>query len=113
MSDPAWKQVERRVADFLGAKRNRLSGSSGRPDQSRSDSTHPDVYVETKHGAIERMLNAEGRAAIREAGKHAALEGKHPMVAIHPKGKHGFWMLIHSADFDAIAAARETAKATP
>ena len=106
MGDAAWKQWEREIARFFGAERNRLSGSSGRSDLTRSDTTHPDLYIEVKHGDISRFLNAEGRVAIQEAGKHAALEGKTPLIAIHPKGKWGFWILLHSRDFDAVARAR-------
>jgi len=50
MSDPWWKKRERQIARYIGAERNRCSGSSGRSVDSRSDSTHPTLYVETKCG---------------------------------------------------------------
>jgi len=50
MAEPWWKKRERQIARYIGAERNRCSGSSGRSVDSRSDSTHPMLYVETKCG---------------------------------------------------------------
>lgn len=111
MADKTWKRWERVVARFFGTERNRCSGSSGRIFESQSDSMHPDLYIETKFGNIARILNVEGREALRHAGEQSALEGKTPVLAIHPKGASGFWMLLHSADFDRLAASRADALA--
>ena len=106
MSDKAWKAVERRVAAFFGTLRNRCSGSSGRSDESSSDTVHPALYIETKHGDLARFLNAEGRAMVKEGVANAKAEGKRFVGALHPKGGEGFWILVHSADF--LPVAKET-----
>ena len=69
MADKAWKQMERRIAGFFGALRVPGSGSMGRRDLSRSDSTHERLFIECK--ALQRfsVLNIW-----REAAKHAAAE---------------------------------------
>jgi hypothetical protein len=43
-----WKKAERRVADLSGAPCQPLSGSSGRDDMIRSDSTHTRIFDESK-----------------------------------------------------------------
>ena len=43
-----WKRRERDAAGLFGARRQVLSGSSGRSDATSSDSTHPRLYIETK-----------------------------------------------------------------
>ena len=103
MSDRTWKAVERRVAAFFGTLRNRCSGSSGRSDESASDSIHPTLYIETKHGDLARFLNAEGRAMVVEGVANAKREGKRFVAALHPKGGEGFWILVRSDDFLPVA----------
>jgi len=103
VSDRTWKAVERRVAAFFGTLRNRCSGSSGRSDESASDTVHPTLYIETKHGDLARFMNTEGRMMM-ELGAHGAeQEGKRFVAAIHPKGEAGFWIVVHSGDFLAVA----------
>lgn len=46
---PAWKKVEERVAAFIDTRRTPLSG--GNSGHTRSDTLHPDIYAEIKHGA--------------------------------------------------------------
>jgi len=106
MADRTWKAVERRIAAFFGTRRNRCSGSSGRSDESASDTVHPTLYIETKHGDLARFLNAEGRTMIDEGLANAKAEGKRFVAALHPKSGRGFWILVHSDDF--LAVARET-----
>ena len=48
-----WKARERQAAALFGSKRQRCSGSSGREDCSRSDSTHDRLYIETKLKALD------------------------------------------------------------
>ena len=105
MADKAWKQMERRIAGFFGALRVPGSGSMGRRDLSRSDSTHERLFIECK--ALQRfsVLNIW-----REAAKHAAAEGKLPVVALHAlsrKEAGGDFLLIRTEDFDAVAAERK------
>jgi len=106
MADRVWKQVERRVAAFFGTLRNRCSGSSGRSDESASDSVHPVLYIEVKHGDLARFLNAEGRAMVADGVASAKAECKRFVGVLHPKHGEGFWILIHSGDF--LAVAKET-----
>lgn len=47
MTKSTWKKTERRVARFFGAERNPLSG--GNSKQTRSDSLHKKLFIETKH----------------------------------------------------------------
>jgi hypothetical protein len=47
----SWKRRERNAAGLFGAQRQSLSGSSGRADRTRSDSTHPSLFIETKFQA--------------------------------------------------------------
>ena len=46
-----WKHRERDAAAVFGAKRQPLSGSSGRDDLTRSDSLHKKLFIETKFKA--------------------------------------------------------------
>ena len=105
MSNKTWKNVERRVAAFFGTLRNRCSGSSGRADETSSDSVHPTLFIETKHGDLSRFLSAEGRAMVEHGQAEAKREGKRFVGCLHPKGREGFWILIHSGDF--LAAAKD------
>ena len=99
MADHAWKRRERELAALFGTKRNRLSGSSGRDCDSRSDSIHPTLYIELKHGDLTRFLNAEMRRAVKDGRHHAAAEGKRLVMAMSEKHHPGFWLLVHSDDF--------------
>jgi len=105
VSDHAWKRRERELAALFGTVRNRCSGSSGRDTESRSDSLHPTLYLELKHGDLARFLNAEMRQAMKDGRRNAAAEGKRLVLAMSEKHHPGFWMLVHSDDF--LAAAKE------
>jgi hypothetical protein len=88
-----WQRREGRVAALLGALRQPLSGSSGRGDQTASDSTHPRLFVEckyrTKHAA--RTLFDAVRRAARE-------EKKLPVLALADRGRPGVLICVHSDD---------------
>jgi len=52
-----WKRREREAARLFGAERQPLSGSGGRADRTRSDSTHDRLFIEfglSGSGATER-----------------------------------------------------------
>jgi hypothetical protein len=52
-----WKRRERQAAAIFRARRQVLSGSSGRDDRSKSDSTHESLFIETKlrvHHPVDR-----------------------------------------------------------
>lgn len=87
MGDHAWKKTERRIARYLGAERNPLSGGNAR--HSRSDSLHPKIFVETKHGKGVPKTWAAVRKLFAETAEKAAVEGKIPLVVIHEKFSAG------------------------
>jgi hypothetical protein len=103
-----WKARERQAAGLFGALRQRCSGSSGRPDCSRSDSTHPALFIETKlrasHAAV--GLFDETRALARK-------EGKTPVVILAQKNRPGLLLLIDPADLAAVAAEYAEANVIP
>jgi hypothetical protein len=84
VSDPAWKKTERKIARFFGAERN--VGSGGATPSNRSDSTHPTLHIETKHGAG----CPKGWGGIVELFEKvealAEKEGKRPLLVLHAKG---------------------------
>lgn len=92
MSDKAWKQFERRVAAFFKTERNALSG--GNSKLTRSDTLHPDLFIECKQ--------RKKFAAVTlwdDTKRLANKENKTPVVCLSEKGRPGFWLLIHSDDF--------------
>jgi hypothetical protein len=103
-----WQKAEGRVAALFGARRQVGSGSSGRDDLTRSDSTHPRLFVETKlrqaHAA--RSLHDEVKA-------RAHLEGKIPVVALVDKGRPGALVCVHTDDLADVLAEYAAANASP
>ncbi len=93
-----WKRRERDGAGLFGAKRQPGSGSSGRPDQTRSDSTHERLYVETKLRAASAV-----RTLWEETRDRARREGKTPVVILYGKGKPGGLIVVHQDDLATIA----------
>ena len=100
-----WKRRERDAARLFGAERQPLSGSAGRADRSRSDSTHDRLFVETKLRASSSV-----RTLWDETNRRARLEGKTPLLVLFAKGKPGGLVVCHEADLaelaDALAVAR-------
>ena len=94
-----WKRREGQVAGLFGAKRQRCSGSSGRPDCSRSDSTHPTLFVETKLRA-----NHAAVALLDQVKALARREGRVPVVAMAVKGRRGVVLVMDAEDLPTIAA---------
>lgn len=93
-----WKSVEMRAARFFGAERNRCSGSSGRADLSKSDSTHYALFIEAKR-------RKSFMAALRQANevKDLALkEGKLPVVWLQYSGCP--WVMIRAKDIEKVAS---------
>lgn len=88
MPPKSWKDVERRVARFLGGERNPLSGGASRHTRGDVLLSSP-VYVEVKHGAsVPRSSAALARLFLTVEG-NARDEGKLPVLVLHPKGKPG------------------------
>jgi hypothetical protein len=103
-----WKRAEARVAARFGARRQVLSGSAGRGDATRSDTTHARLFVEVKsrdrHPA--RTLFDATKALARK-------EGKVPVLALVDKGRPGFLVVIHADDLAEVAAELARGGASP
>jgi hypothetical protein len=95
----SWKKGEGRVAALFEARRQVLSGSSGRDDLTRSDSTHPRLFIETKYRAQHavRSLHDKTKPLARK-------EGKTTVLALIDKGRPGCLFCIHSDDMAAVVA---------
>jgi hypothetical protein len=103
MPDKAWKVFERRVAAFLGGKRNALSGRNS--GAAEGDVVHPALTVECKQRKRHALLRTwDATKALADK------EGKLPVVALAEKGRPGFWLLIHEADLLLVATERYKAK---
>ncbi|MGA7861680.1 MAG: hypothetical protein WCB19_07465 [Thermoplasmata archaeon] len=85
MSDKAWKQVERRIARYLGTRRTPLSG--GNDGRTRSDSLHSSLFIEVKHGKRAEAIWRSRKRLLRlfeDTATKAADERKVPVVVLHP-----------------------------
>ena len=96
----SWKRRERSSAALFGARRQPLSGSSGRDDRSCSDSTHERLYIETKLRATWGVRTLFDRMKLL-----AQREKKIPVLALASKGKRGCLFVVDSADLPALVAA--------
>ena len=92
-----WKEAESRVAALFGARRQVLSGSSGRDDTTRSDTTHPRLFVEAKYRRRHAVWTSFD--AIKDPARK---EGKTPVLALIDKGRPGFLLCIHSDDLSIV-----------
>ncbi len=95
MSDKAWKQFERRVARFFKTERNALSG--GNSKLTRSDTLHPELFIECKQRkrfAAVSLWDATKRLADKE--------NKTPVICLSEKGRPGFWIVVHSDDLTTL-----------
>jgi hypothetical protein len=92
-----WKRFEQLVARFFGSERTPLSG--GNDKRTRSDSLHPQLFIEAKY---------RGKSAIcslyREVAKLAVKEGKVPVVALKEKGKEGWLLVCHPLDIHLLSS---------
>jgi len=96
-SRSTWKKAESRAAKLLGAKRQVLSGSSGREDRSSSDSTHPEIFLETKHRSRTAIRSLHDKIKPR-----AVKERKVPFISQADKGRPGFMYSFHSDDLERL-----------
>jgi hypothetical protein len=95
-----WKKREGQAAALFGARRQVLSGSSGRDDAATcSDSTHPRLYLECKLRAASAVRNLW--EVTRDAARR---EGKTPVLALYAKGKPGALIVVHEDDLEVVAA---------
>lgn len=94
-----WQRKEQQAAKLFGSRRKVLSGSSGRDDETRSDSVHPRLYIETK------LRAASATRTLWEATRTLARrEGKTPVLMLYGKGKVGALVVCHEGDLAAVAA---------
>lgn len=93
-----WQKGEQKVAAIFGASRQRCSGSSGRPDCSRSDSTHDVLFIETK---LRQTHSA--RTLLDSTDALAKRENKIPVVALLAKGRPRIVICCYADDLPAIA----------
>lgn len=94
-----WKKAERRVAAMFGTLRQRLSGSSGREDETAADTKHPILFIEVKY----REKHAV-RTLWEKTAALAKKEKKVPLVALVDKGKPGFLLVLHIEHLSQVAA---------
>ncbi|GAI64890.1 unnamed protein product, partial [marine sediment metagenome] len=77
--DKAWKAFERRIAKSLGTERTPLSGGASR--HTRSDTLHPDLFVECKQRKTSLL-----HGLFVPIRRQAKVEHKVPVLAYHRKG---------------------------
>jgi hypothetical protein len=94
-----WKARERHAAAAIGARRQPCSGSSGRSDQTRSDSTSKYIYLEGKLREKHAVVTLWDDAAAK-----AAKEGKVPLLALTTKFRPGVWWVLHHKHVAAMIA---------
>ncbi len=90
-----WKRRESQAAAIFGARRNVLSGSSGRDDRDTSDSTHSRLHIEVKlresHSIFELW---------RKTNKLAGI--KTPVIMLAEKNHGGFLACAHASHLEAV-----------
>ena len=94
-----WQKLEGRAAQFFGAARRVLSGSSNRQDIDGDDATHPVLFIEAKLREKHSAVGIWDKAA-----KGAKKSKKVPVVALAEKNRPGFWLLIHNEDLMFVVA---------
>lgn len=93
----AYKEAERRTAAWFRQRlnrnifRQRLSGSSGQPGQTTSDTTDPFLYIEVKLRAIHQTRTLADCVALR-----AKIEDKIPVLILFDSHRPGFLACVHS-----------------
>ena len=90
-----WKKRERQIAAYFGTIRTPLSG--GNSAHTRSDSLHPDLFIEQKHRKSHSVISLWDKVK-----KLAKRENKIPVVTLTQHNRPGFWLVIHSDDIEHI-----------
>jgi hypothetical protein len=98
-SRSSWKRRERNAAALFGSRRKVLSGSSGRDDQTCSDSDHPRLFIEGKLRAASSV-----RSLWEKTRELAKREGKVPVLTLYTKHKPGALVVVHENDLVIVAA---------
>lgn len=92
---------------MFGTLRQRLSGSSGRADETAADTKHPVLFIEVKYRdkhAVRTLYDATAKLAKKE--------GKRTLIALVDKGKPGFLLCLHIDDLGPVADEMRKAFAT-
>lgn len=88
-----WKNRERTIAKDYGTRRTPLSGGNG--GVTRSDTWHPDLFLEiklrAKHSAVQLWDKTK---------QLADQENKLPGVMLCEKGRPGYWLVIKDTDLE-------------
>ncbi len=96
MPDKAWKNRERLVSRFFGGIRNALSGINSKV--THSDVIHEKLFIEcklrAKHSAVKLWDDTKSLAD---------KEKKTPVIALCEKNRPGFWIMVHSDDFEKVS----------
>lgn len=100
-----WKRREGEAAALFGARRNILSGSSGRDDRDGSDSTHPRLWIETKTRARTAVRGLWERTRARARLKPRVYQEGHrpPVLMLYDAGKRGAMIVVHQDDYAEVA----------
>ncbi|MCL4343413.1 MAG: hypothetical protein JRN26_05605 [Nitrososphaerota archaeon] len=92
MTNPAWKQLERRIAKAFGTTRTPLSGSNSR--MTKSDTLHNKFFIEIKY-----RKQIPFYKTYNETVAKAKEENKIPMVIFHEAGTKKNIVMIDLDDF--------------
>ena len=93
--DKTWKALERRVAAFFGTQRTSLSG--GNSKQTRSDTLHPQLFIECKQGKV-----VPGYSLFQKTKALALKEKKIPLVVFHKTNSKDTLVLMRLQDLRQI-----------
>jgi len=96
MPTTTWKHRERKVAADFGSERTPLSG--GNSKHTRSDSLHPDLFIEHKHRQRHSVVGLYDETAAL-----AKKEEKVPVVTLSQHGRKGYLILIDPRDLETVA----------
>ncbi len=98
-----WKKREQQAAAIFGARRNVLSGSSGRSDRDTSDSTHERLHIEVKlreSHSIFTLWRLAWIASCREHNKKPPFRSlvcaNPPVLMLAEKNHDGFLCCVHN-----------------
>ncbi|MDA1283957.1 MAG: hypothetical protein O3C61_03440 [Proteobacteria bacterium] len=96
MPDKAWKNRERLVSKFFGGIRNALSGINSKV--THADVIHQELFIECKLRAKHSAVKLWDDTKI-----YADKEKKIPVIALCEKNRPGFWIMVHSDDFESVS----------
>ena len=96
MPDKAWKNRERLVSRFFGGVRNALSGINSKV--THSDVIHDKLFIECKLRAKHSAVKLWDETKVL-----ADKEKKTPVIALCEKNRPGFWIMVHSDDFEKVS----------